>query len=154
MKELGKDHDKELIQLRSSLVLENEVGRACNMVREELSRLSYLPEIPSVDDFKCCVEQLKAESSMALSVSDSSPLSTLDVNCLYLACASHDPQTLIRNMCSKLSENRVSKDGVIGCLEKMAETNPQGNATAGYQIIGDNCDLHVNVRHMTTDNRI
>lgn len=73
--------------------------------------------------------------------SDSTQLSTLDANCLNLACANNDPQTLIQNICTKLSENRISREGIIGCLETMTETNPQGATTPGYQIIGDNCDL-------------
>lgn len=153
MKDLGKNHDMELIQWKSRLELKNEVKRAHDIVREELSSLSYLPELPSKDDFRHYAEQLKTSETVVPCTSDSTQLSTIDANCLNLACANHDPQTLIQNICTKLSENRISREGIIGCLETMTETNPQGATTPGYQIIGDNCDLHVNVRHMTTDNR-
>lgn len=59
MKDLGKNHDMELIQWKSRLELGNEVKRAHYMVREELLSLSYLPELPSKDDFRCYAKQLK-----------------------------------------------------------------------------------------------
>ena len=38
-------------------------------------------------------------------------------------------------------------------LEQMVNPPQSLETPAGYQIIGDNCDLHVNVRHMTNDNK-
>lgn len=71
MKDLGKNHDMELIQWKSRLELKNEVKRAHDIVREELSSLSYLPELPSKDDFRCYAEQLKTSETVVPCTSDS-----------------------------------------------------------------------------------
>ena len=60
------------------------------------------------------------------------------------------------NISSKLLDSGISRDGLIGCIEQMVHPAPSQTLETpapGCQIIGDNCDLHVNVRHMTNDNK-
>lgn len=63
-----------------------------------------------------------------------------------------DTNTVVENISSKVLASRIIKDGLV------ASVNSEQNSSiltvnAGYQFVGDNCDLHVNVRHMATDNK-
>ena len=50
--------------------------------------------------------------------------------------------------------NNISKEGLRASLEQIrSESQNLVANTIGYQIVGDNCDLHVNVRHMTNDSK-
>ena len=78
---------------------------------------------------------------------------TLDTTCLNLACST-DTDSVMENICSKVMANNISKDALIASLEQMSnESQNSVSTTNGYEIVGDNCDLHVNVRHMTNDNK-
>lgn len=79
---------------------------------------------------------------------------TLDATCLNLACNA-DTNTVVENICSKVLANGISQDGLVASVEQMNSEPNSSIATenTGYQIVGDNCDLDVNVRHMTTDSK-
>lgn len=159
-KKLGKAHDQELLNWKKTLQRNDEIKRGAEMLKDEMNALSYLPELPSAAEFQAYAEELKQP---APTTSTSCPLpalnaltwqstSTLDVTCLNLTCA-NEPQTVVRNISSKLLDSGISRDGLIGCIEQMVHlTPPQTLETPalGYQITGDNCDLHVNIRHMIT----
>ena len=49
-------------------------------------------------------------------------------------------------------ESGISKDGLVASVNS-EQNSSIPTVNAAYQIVGDNCDLHVNVRHMTTDNK-
>lgn len=162
LKELGKDHDQELLKRKQQLEWDYKIKKGTEMLKAEVDSLTYLPELPSVDDFKAYVEELKCEplstsptgpatctSSDALSQSS---MSTLDTSCLNLTC-NNEPNSVVHNICSKLLDSGISHNGRIGCLEQMIHLSQSLEKPNGYQIIGDNCDLHVNVCHMTNDNK-
>lgn len=54
--------------------------------------------------------------------------------------------------CSKVLASRIIKDGLVASVNS-EQNSSIPTVNAGYQIVGDNCDLHVNVRHMTTDDK-
>lgn len=164
LKELGKDHDQELLKWKQSLERVDEIKRGTEILKAEIDALTYLPELPSAAELQAYAEELKKDPLLTApttctsyqllsldALTQSSP-STLDASCLNLACDS-EPQTVVRNIGSKLSDSGISRDGLIGCLEQMVHPPQSLETPAGYQIIGDNCDLHVNVRHMTNDNK-
>ena len=60
----------------------------------------------------------------------------------------------MHNTCSKLVDSGISRNGLIGCLEQLINPSKSSEKPHEYQIVGDNRDLHVNVRHMTNDIKI
>ena len=105
-------------------------------------------------DFQAYTERLKNDQPSATPTtctSSSSSLMTLDATCLNLACNA-DTNTVVQNICSKVLESGISKDGLVASVNS-EQNSSIPTVNAGYQIVGDNCDLHVNVRHMTTDNK-
>lgn len=161
LRELGKGHDEELLLWKKEVEISDEVKRASETLQKELSDLSYLPQLPSVEDFRRYACRFKGvgeqtAQDMQASAPDNLPavssFATLDATCLSLACTS-DPHTVTRNICDKLLGTGISRDGLVRCVEELIEPSSQSGRATGYQIVGDNCDLHVNVRHMTKDNR-
>ena len=162
LRELGKDHDQELLKWKKTLEWDDEIKKGTEMLKAEVDSLTYLPELPSAVEFKAYVEELKCDS---LSTSPTGPttctssdaltqssMSTLDTSCLNLTFNS-EPKSVVRNICSKLLDNGISHNGLIDCLEQMIHPSQSLGKPCGYQIIGDNCDLHVNVRHVTNDSK-
>ena len=162
LKELGKDHDQELLKWIQQLEWDDEIKKGTEILKPEVDSLTYLPELPSAVDFKEYVEGLKCEP---LSTSPTSPttfassdalsqssMSTLDTSCLDLTCNS-ESKSVVYNIRSKLLDNVIRRNGHIGGLEQMIHPSQSLEKPRGYQIIGDNCDLHVNVRHLANDNK-
>lgn len=129
----------------------DEVKRGSEILKSELKELIYLQKVPF--DFQVCAERLRNNLPLtAPTTCASSSLMTLDATCLNLACSA-DTDSVMRNICSKVMANNISKDGLIASLEQMSsESQNSVSTTDRYQIIGDNCDLHVNVCHMTNGN--
>ena len=164
LKELGKDHDQELLKWKQSLEQGYEIKRGTELLKSEIAALTYLPELPSAAEFQAYAEELKqsrpltapttctSHPLLALDALTQSSPSTLDASCLNLACDS-EPQSVVHNIGSKLLDSGISRDGLISSLEQMVNPPQSLETPAGYQIIGDNSDLHVNVRHMTNDNK-
>ena len=154
LKELGKDHDIELLAWKGSLEFDDEVKRCKEMLTTEVREVAYLPQPPTMADLQAHAESLKNDQTLTVPTTcSSSPLITLDATCLNLACNA-DTDSVVKNICSKVMANNISKDALLASLEQI-ESEPQSSVPSakGYQIIGDNCDLHVNVRHMTTENK-
>ena len=157
LKELGKDHDRQLLSWKESEEFHDEVKRCNDMLTKELQEVAYLPKPPSMADFQAYTGRLKNDQPLTApttSASSSSSLMTLDATCLNLACNA-DTNTVVENICSKVLANGISQDGLVASVEQMNSEPNSSIATVntGYQIVGDNCDLHVSVRHMTTDNK-
>ena len=154
LKELGKDHDRQLLEWKERDEFHDEVQRCNDMLTKELREVAYLPKPPSMADFQAYTERLKNDQPSATPTtctSSSSSLMTLDATCLNLACNA-DTNTVVQNICSKVLESGISKDGLVASVNS-EQNSSVPTVNAGYQIVGDNCDLHVNVRHMTTDNK-
>ena len=104
---------------------------------------------------------------MCLAVPDrlENEITTLDVSCLQLFCRVTTPYEVVQN----LFQNQAtvySVEEVMGCFEtvvavaivegvchpieacNLAKKKDEENIP-GYQIIGDNLDLHINVKHMS-----
>lgn len=105
-------------------------------------------------DFQAYTERLKNDQPSAAPTtctSSSSSLMTFDATSINPACNA-DTNTVVENISSKVLASRITKDGLV------APVNSEQNSSiptvnAGYQFVGDNCDLHVNVRHIATDNK-
>ena len=162
LKDLGKDHDQELLKWKQKIEWDNEIKKGTEILKAEVDALTYLPELPSAVEFRAYVEELK---NVPLSTAPTGPttctssdaftqssMSTLDTSCLNLTC-NGEPKAIVHNICSKLLDSGISHNGLIGCLEQMIHPSQSLETPRGYQIIGDNCDLHVNVRHMTNDSK-
>ena len=59
LKELGKDHDQELLKWKATLQCNDEIKRGAGMLKDEMNALSYLPELPSAAEFQAYAEELK-----------------------------------------------------------------------------------------------
>ena len=154
LKEMGKDHDKQLLAWKKKVEFTDEVNRGSEILKAALAELTYLPNVPSTSDIKVCAARLRSNLPLTTpNTCASSSLMTLDAACLNLACST-DTDSVMENICSKVMANNISKEGLIASLEQMSsESQNSVSTTNGYQIIGDNCDLHVNVRHMTNENK-
>ena len=155
LKELGNDHDQELLEWKETLRCNDEIKRGAEMLKDEMNALSYLPELPSAAEFQAYAEGLKQPAPTtctscplpALNALNWQSMSTIDATCLNLACA-NESQFVVHNISSNLLDSGISHDGLNGCIEQMVHPAPSQTLETpalGYQSIGDNCDLHVNV---------
>ena len=132
----------------------DEVNRRSEILKAELAELTYLPKVPSTSDIQVCADRLRSNLPLTTpNTCASSSLMTLGATCLNLACST-DTDSVMEYICSKVMAKNISKEGLIASLEQMSsESQNSVSTTNGYQIIGDNCDLHVNVHHMTNENK-
>ena len=168
LRELGKDHDKDLLTWKKISEQDHEIKRGTKMLKREVDALTYLPELPSAAEFQAYAEELKQQQLLtapttctssfpllALDTATQSSSTTLDTTCLNLVCES-DPRSILHNIGAELLDSGISHRGLIASLDQLAHP-PQSLETVtlptGYQIVGDNCDLHINVRHMTNENK-
>ena len=56
LKELRKDHDKELLAWKGSLEFNDEIKKCKKMLTTEAREVAYLPQPPSTDDFRAHAE--------------------------------------------------------------------------------------------------
>lgn len=126
----------------------------------------YLGFQPTICELKDVILQKKAEKEMCLAVPDrlENEITTLGVSCLHLACRVTTPYEVVQNLFQnqatvyfveevmKCFETVVAvaiEEGVCHPIEacNIAKNKVEENIP-GYQIIGDNLDLHINVKHV------
>ncbi|KAJ7336002.1 hypothetical protein OS493_013372 [Desmophyllum pertusum] len=61
LKELGKDHDQELLKWKQSLERDDEIKRGTEILKAEIDALTYLPELPSAAELQAYAEELKKD---------------------------------------------------------------------------------------------
>lgn len=91
---------------------------------------------------------------------------TIDMSELYFSF--QDPETIMHNISGSLLKQGVQRDTMLnvfdnlmqlGCsddaklLDVINRHNQQLTSPVSYQIVGDNVDLEVKVRHMSQDNK-
>ena len=116
--------------------------------------------------------ELNSQSTLVNFLTSTNILSTVDTSALKLA-SDYQPSCVASQVCEMLKAEGISeltiKDTVnmlVDVKKKQKEINNTESgvldaanvvsdmeAPKGYQIIGDNLDLHLNVRHMSTNNK-
>ena len=121
---------------------------------KRIERSCIFAKPPSMADFQAYTERLKNDQPSAAPTtctSSSSSLMTLDATSINPACNA-DTNTVVENISSKVLASRITKDGPVASVNS-EQNSSIPTVNAGYQFVGDNCDLHVNVCHIATDNK-
>ena len=143
------------------------------LLKDHLHEVNFIPQQPSI----AIAKQHLLESGYptaneiglnaithADAVSDCS--STLDLGSLTLCCNS-DPRTVLHVVCNTLQEKGTKRTVISECLEDVIHHGNDDEIVLevvdkyvalepkypSYQIVGDNLDLDVRVRHMDSDNK-
>jgi hypothetical protein len=137
-----------------------------------LKDLAYLPKLPTVKDVEKYLkeyftmnENISQENMEKLSLQCESEFETLDVSELNLCFYQPESSFLLHNICSNLDDKkevvRQLLEGIVysstGCnvslLEAVEHQIQTVKPTIPYQIVGDNVDLEIKVRHIDRNNR-
>ena len=173
-KELGKNHDSQVLEWTKLISQAAEVRLCAENLKEELQGLNYLPSQPSLENF---VEHVLGISSKEAKETESKgpmhdatvhDITTVDTSALNL-CLSYHPGDTVTSVCNNLktggmSDNTLQETIKAAVSESAASQDKNDLKSAidlvlyreqpkGYQIIGDNVDLHINVRHMSEQNK-
>lgn len=172
-KELGKNHDSQLLEWTKLISQAAEVRLCAEKLKEELQALNYLPSQPSLENF---VEHVLDTSSNEVKETESKgpmndttvhDITTVDTSALNL-CFSYQPGDTVTSVCNNLKRGGISDNTLQEAIKAVSESaasldkNDLKSAIdllihqeqpKGYQIIGDNVDLHINVRHMSEQNK-
>lgn len=165
------EHDREVLKWKNENDSSQRKSEILDSIETSLKDTMYLGFQPTICEFKDVIFQKKAGKEMCLAVPDrlENEITTLGVSCLQLACRVTTPyevvQNLFQNQAPVYSVEEVMKcfetvvavaieEGVCHPIEacNIAKNKVEENI-AGYQIIGDNLDLHINVKHMSNDNK-
>ena len=168
-KEMGRDHDKTLLQWKNTIEQHKDTVQCLEIVKQCLQSLEYLPELPQIG--QVC-SYLMTNGLSDCSLIDTSGVCggayTIDVSTINLACL-YNPTNVIQSIGNTLLEKQISSkivkdtctfvakstepgDDALNAINKSIEVAKQ-SAPKGFQIIGDNLDLHINVRHMDDTNK-
>ena len=165
--QLGQEHDREVFKRKNENESSQRKSEILDLIETSLKDTMYLGLQPPICEFKDVILQKKAGKEMCLAVPDrlENEITTLDVSCLQLVCRVTTPYEVVQN----LFQNQAtvySVEEVMGCFEtvvavaivegvchpieacNIAKKKVEENIP-GYQIIGDNLDLHINVKHMS-----
>ena len=142
-------------------------------LKEELQGLNYLPSQPPVENF---VEHvLGTASNGAKGTEIKGPINdgtvhhitTVDTSALNL-CFSYQPGDTVTSVCNNLKTRDISDNTHQETIKAVSESAAsqdkndmksaidlvlQQEQPKGCQIIGENVDLHINVRHMSEQNK-
>lgn len=170
---MGKNHDSQLLEWTKSISQAAEVRLCAENLKEELQGLNYLPSQPSLENF---VEHVLGTSSNEAKESTSKghvhdatvqDITTVDTSALNL-CFSYQPGDTVTSVCNNIKTGGISDNTLQETIKAVSEAAAsQGkndlksaidsvlhqDQPKGYQIIGDNVDLHINVRHMSEQNK-
>jgi len=166
---LGNDCDKSVQLWKGKCELEVAKQNCFRVIKDHLQRLSFLPHLPNTNGVKEFLSQLKqptANSSASEICGNSEDCGTLDLSGLNLCC-NFSSKSVLDGTWLVLQYRGVEKDVTIQCLEDISlqGTNEASILDAlvccteskheipSYQIIGDNLDLNVKVRHMDSENK-
>ena len=168
-KEMGGDHDKTLLKWKSTIEQHQDTVQCLEIVKQCLQSLEYLPELPKIG--QVC-SYLMTNGPGDCSMIDTSGVcegaDTIDASSINLACI-YNPTDVVQSIANKLLEKQISSKIIKDTCAFVTKSSKQGDdslnainksievakhsAPKGFQIIGDNLDLHINVRHMDNSNK-
>lgn len=169
LKEIGKDHDKTLLQWKSSIEQHQDTVLCLEIVKQCLQSLEYLPQLPQIGQL-CSYLMTNGQSDCSLTYTSGvcGDEDTIDASSLNLACL-YNPTDVAQSIGNKLLERHVSPKIIKDTCAFVAKSTEPGDdalnainksikvakhsAPKGFQIIGDNLGLHINVRHMDNSNK-
>ena len=155
--QLGLEHDREVFKWKYENESSQRKSEILDLIETSLKDTMYLGLQPPICEFKDVILLLPDRLE--------NEITTLDVSCLQLFCRVTTPYEVVQN----LFQNQAtvySLEEVMGCFETMvavaiveglchpieacniAKKKDEENIP-GYQIIGDNLDLHINVKQMS-----
>lgn len=166
--QIGLNHDEEAIKWKEAIEESHLKLQGLQSLRCSLSDIMYLESQPTIKDFENLVSQNKTRSEPSRPESKDTEFPTLDVECLHLACLSTPGE-----VAKAVFENQVEMytvEDATDCFERLVAVSVEESTFTtieaceiamkkievdmpGYQIIGDNLDLHINVKHMSTNNK-
>ena len=166
-KEMGKDHDKTLLQWKSTIEQHKDTVQCLEIAKQCLQSLEYLPELPQIG--QVC-SYLMTNGPSDCSMIDASGVcggaDTIDASSINLACL-YNPTNVVQSIGNKLLDKQISSKIIKDTCAFVAKSTEPGHdalnainktievakhsAPKEFQIIGDN--LHINVRHMDNSNK-
>ena len=166
---MGSDHDKTLLNWKSTIEQHKDMVQCLEIVKQCVQSLQYLPELPQIGQLcSCFMADGLSDCSMLNASGVSRDAVTVDASSLNLACL-YNPTHVVQSIGKKLLEKQMSATVVKDTFTFVAKSTEPGDDTLntisksieianhsapkGYQIIGDNLDLHINVRHMDNSNK-
>ena len=107
-KEMGKDHDKTLLQWKSTIEQHKETVQCLEFVKQCLQSLEYLPELPQIGQL-CSYLTTNGTSDCSLTCSSGvcGDADTIDASSLNLACL-YNPTDVVQSIGNKLLERQIS----------------------------------------------
>ena len=171
-KELRENCDAQVYCWKEQCVFEKEKVRLLSKLKESLIDLAYLPKLSTVtdveqylkDNFTTKEDILESNVEQSLLPSENE-FKTLDTSELNLCFDEPEPHFLLNSICSSLDTNKAVVcqllkdivDSALGCngtlLEVIEHMVQNFTPAIPYQLVGDNVDLDVKVRHMDKDNK-
>ena len=124
-------------------------------------------EAPTVSDMQNYLSNSdKHESKHQFGNQRGNEFETIDMSELYFSFS--QPVTVVQSIPANLAKHRVDTNTIVNVFDKLQKFELNDNASlltvvnsyqqqpqspVSYQIVGDNVDLEVKVRHMTKDNK-
>ena len=112
------------------------------------------------------VEQENSNQCNVNHATNTEEFQTIDMSELYFSF--QDPETVMHNISANLRKKGVERDVMLNVFDNLKQfgnsddanlldvvnrSHQQATSPVSYQIVGDNVDLEVKVRHMTKDNK-
>ncbi len=167
--QIGEDHDREVLEWKESIEdTDKKLGELLSL-KSTLEKNMFV-ECPPLREFESMLIEKKnsTDTTNQESVVEHE-FETLDTSDLLLVCLS-SPIEVAAAVFDEHSE-LISKDSAVECFEtllavgkkeclndameacELAIKTLQQNMPHGYQIIGDNLDMEISVKHMSSDNK-
>ena len=150
-----------------------EVRLCAENLKEELQGLNYLPSQPSLENFvehvlgTSCNEAKESTSKGHMNDATVQDITTVDTSALNL-CFCYQPGDTETSVCNNIKTGGISDNTLQETIKAVSEAAASQDKNdlksaidsvlhkdqpKGYQIIGDNVDLHINVRYMSEQNK-
>lgn len=173
---LGKDADNLVSTWKEEWEHVIEKEKCLKLLMDHLHEVNFIPKQPSIGMVKQYLSEschssageiglcsIETEEHLDV-ISDCSR--TLDLNSLTLCCNA-EPKTVMDIACEMLVEKGINMTVISECLEDVTHHGNDSETVLEavhrcvelgpnyplYQIVGDNLDLDVKVRHMDGDNK-
>lgn len=169
-KELGKNHDVQLLEWVKEVSCSADVRSCAQKLKEELEAVNYLPVQPSISDLSKHVLSSESKASVSEEAQGQKPITMQDISTVDLSemnfCISTEPNDIVKSICDNIKEAGIPEKALQKTTEainaghlKQSDLKSavngilQQDPPSSFQIIGDNVDLHLNVRHMSVSNK-
>ena len=166
--ELGHQCDNEVLSWKEEYISIKEKERCLCLLQDNLEQLNYLPHLPSLKEVE---DHLEKGRNMLVkdyrTQGNYTEFETLNTEGRNLCYDKPEPVTLLQSICSELHDKGIGENVLNQCFQGLlVESNgshnlldavieERGRVKPGlsYQIVGDNVDLEVKVRHMSNKNK-